>query len=112
MLENILIITGIVVVVAIIAVCIFRGNKSVVMRMLYAAVTEAEKEYGGGTGSLKLAEVISGIYPKLPGIIKAVVNEDILTDWVEEALDMAKDTWAKNANIAGYIEGNDGTKPE
>ena len=109
MVENILIIVGIAVAAAIIGVCIFRGNKSVVMRMLYAAVTEAEKDFGGGTGSLKLASVIAAIYPKLPAFVKVFVSEKILTRWVEQALAAAKEVWAKNANIAGYI---DGTKPE
>ena len=37
--------------VAAIVFAIFKGNKSVVMKMLYAMVTEAEKNMGGGTGS-------------------------------------------------------------
>ena len=82
----------------------FKGNKSVIMRMLYALVTEAEKELGTGTGSLKLATVISKIYPKLPAFIKLFVTEKTITKWVEEALAAAKETWKKNAAIADYIE--------
>ena len=85
----------------------FKGNKSVVMKMLYALVTEAEKELGGGTGALKLASVISTIYPKLPTVIKLFITEKTLTKWIEEALETAKETWKKNAAIAEYIE-----KPE
>ena len=81
----------------------FKGNKSVIMKMLYAPVTEAEKDLGGGTGSLKLAQVVTAIYPKLPGIIKVFVSEKVITGWVEEALAAAKEVWAKNANIANYI---------
>lgn len=82
----------------------FKGNKSVIMRMLYALVTEAEKELGEGTGSLKLATVISKIYPKLPAVIKLFVTEKTITKWVEDALAAAKETWKKNAAIAEYIE--------
>lgn len=82
---------------------VFKGNKSVVMKMLYALVTEAEKDFGSGTGSLKLASVIETIYPKLPSVIKMFVTDKTLQKWVEDALATAKATWEKNANIANYI---------
>lgn len=82
---------------------IFKGNKSVVMKMLYALVTEAEKNMGGGTGSLKLASVIEAIYPKLPAVIKMFITDSMLEKWVEEALAVAKSAWEKNTNIAKYI---------
>ena len=82
---------------------IFKGNKSVVMKMLYAMVTEAEKNMGGGTGSLKLASVIEAIYPKLPAVIKMFVTDAMLKKWVEDALVLAKESWEKNTNIAQYI---------
>ena len=82
----------------------FKGNKSVIMKMLYALVTEAEKEFGGGTGSLKLATVIAKIYPKLPAVLKLFVTEKTLTKWVENALEAAKEAWKQNAAIADYIE--------
>ena len=81
----------------------FKGNKSVVMKMLYALVTEAEKEYGAGTGALKLAAVIAVVYPKLPAMIKLFITEATLTKWVEDALATAKEAWKKNAALAGYI---------
>lgn len=89
--------------IAAVAFFAFKGNKSVVMKMLYALVTEAEKEYGGGTGTLKLATVIGAIYPKLPAVIKLFITEATLTKWVEDALTAAKDAWKKNAAIAEYI---------
>lgn len=82
---------------------VFKGNKSVVMKMLYALVTEAEKDFGSGTGSLKLASVIETIYPKLPAVIKMFVTDKTLQKWLEDALATAKSTWEKNANIANYI---------
>lgn len=85
----------------------FKGNKSVVMNMLYALVTEAERQYGGGTGSLKLASVIDQIYPKLPAVIKMFITDDVLKRWVEEALAAAKEEWKKNLDIAAYIAPNE-----
>lgn len=82
----------------------YKGNKSVIMKMLYALVTEAEKEYGGGTGSLKLATVIAQIYPNLPAFLKLFVTEETITKWVEDALVVAKEAWERNIAIAEYIE--------
>lgn len=83
---------------------IFKGNKSVVMRMLYSLVTEAEQIYGAGTGSLKLAAVIDIIYPKLPAIIKAFISDKTLVKWVEEALAAAKEAWEKNPALLDTVK--------
>lgn len=90
--------------VASVIFAIFKGNKGVVMKMLYALVTEAEKELGGGTGSLKLASVIEKVYPKLPVVIKTFISEKTLQNWIEAALIAAKEAWAKNIALAQYIE--------
>lgn len=82
----------------------FRGGKSVVFKMLYAMVTEAEKEYGNGTGALKLASVIDKIYLKLPMVVRLFVTADTLQKWVETVLEEAKKTWEQNNNIANYIK--------
>lgn len=83
---------------------VYKGNKSVIMKMLYALVTEAEKELGSGTGALKLATVIAQIYPNLPAVLKLFVTEETITKWVEDALTAAKEAWKQNAAIAEYIE--------
>ena len=75
---------------------IFKGNKPVVMRMLYHLVTEAEQAYGSGTGALKLAAVIDAIYPKLPLVIKLFITDDMLVKWVETALAKAKEAWKES----------------
>ena len=82
---------------------VFKGNKSVVMRMLFALVTEAEKNLGAGTGALKLASVIEQVYPKLPTIIKTFITAETLEKWVEDALVLAKKKWEENLNLQAYI---------
>lgn len=82
--------------VASVVFAIFKGNKSVVTRMLYSLVTEAEQAYGAGTGSLKLAAVIDAIYPSLPAVIKIFITEKTLVRWIEESLAKAKESWAQN----------------
>lgn len=82
---------------------VFKGNKSIVMSMLFSLVTEAEKNFGAGAGTLKLAAVITQVYPKLPAIIKAFITADTLQSWVEIALTAAKEKWESNTNIHAYI---------
>lgn len=103
LLENWDFILLIIAAVASIVFAIFKGNKSVIMRMLYSLVTEAEQIYGGGTGSLKLAAVIDAIYPSLPAVIKLFITDATLVKWVEEALAAAKEAWQKNAALAEYV---------
>jgi hypothetical protein len=97
-----LIITAVAAIFALLFVA-FRGNKSIVMEMLVAMVTVAEKEYGSGTGALKLASVMEQIYPKLPAIIKTFISSKTLISWIESALKKAKEKWESNPSIAEYI---------
>lgn len=91
-----------IIVVAII--CLIKQEKSVIFKMLYAMVTEAEKKYGHGTGELKLASVISAVYDKLPAVIKTVLPVKVIEGWVEQALTEAKKKWTANTNVATYID--------
>ena len=94
--------TSILVVLAFIAVIVFlamRGKKQIIYKMLYTLVTEAEKQYGAGTGSIKFAEVMTKIYSLLPTVIKICITYDTLAQWIEDALTEAKDRWKKEAGI-------------
>lgn len=102
--QNWVVILLIVVVIAALVYVIIRSEKSVVFKMIYAMVTEAEKEYGSGTGQLKLASVIEKLYVKLPPVLKLVVSAETLQSWVEIVLAQAKETWEKNADINNYIK--------
>lgn len=102
-LEHWDIITLVIAAVAAIVYAVFKGNKSVVMNMLFSLVTEAEKNFGSGTGALKLASVIERVYPKLPTIIKTFITEKTLVKWVEDALVLAKKKWEENLNLQAYI---------
>lgn len=97
------IITLVIAAVVCIVYAVFRGNKSVVMSMLFSLVTEAEKNFGTGTGALKLASVITQVYPKLPTIIKTFISAEILVKWVEKALVLAKQKWEENLSLQAYI---------
>lgn len=89
--------------VAVVCILIWKGQKSIVYQMVYKIVTELEKQYGGGTGSLKLAAAIDILYPKLPKVIKVFVNADTLTKWIEDGLAKAKEIWKTNEAIGQYV---------
>lgn len=76
-----------------------RGKKQIIYKMLYALITEAEKQYGSGTGSVKFAEVMTKVYSMLPAVIKIFITYDTLASWIEKALSEAKDHWKKEAQI-------------
>lgn len=90
----------VVVIVAIVAV--IKQEKTIIFKMLYSLVTEAEKQYGSGTGELKLSSVVSQVYSKLPSVA-SIIPVKTVEKWVEEALAKAKEKWAKNSNVATYI---------
>ena len=70
--------------------------------LLYA-VTEAEKELGGGTGQLKLRQVYDLFVQRFP-TVAAVVPFDTFSGWVDEALEQMREMLAKNENVAAYVE--------
>ena len=70
--------------------------------LLYA-VTEAEKELGGGTGQLKLRQVYDLFVQRFPAVA-AVVSFDTFSLWVDEALEQMREMLAKNEYAAAYVE--------
>lgn len=86
-----------------------RGEKKIFSYILYTLVTEAERQYGSGTGELKKAAVISWLCDKLPAILKIIITETRLTKWIEDALTYAKKTWAEYAAIGDYVNAQEDT---
>lgn len=98
----------VVVFVGVLAFLLFRGKKRIVAKILYALVTEAEKTYGSGTGSVKLAYVMEKAYNALPGVIRAFLTYDSMKELIEHALEDAKIKWSKEAGVEAYL--NKGTE--
>ena len=80
-----------------------KGKKKIVYKMLYALVTEAEKIYGSGTGSVKFAYVVEKVYSYMPAILKIFITSEALRDMIERALEEAKIAWGKEAGIEYYL---------
>jgi len=81
-----------------------RGKKDIVAKILYALVTEAEKIYGNGTGSVKFAYVVEKAYSYLPAILKVFITYERLKTMIEDALAAAKIKWAEEAGISDYLK--------
>ena len=89
---------------ALIVVLVKRGETKVLNKVLFSLVTQVEKQFGGGTGKLKLAAVSDWIYQRIPAVLKLLFSEKDIESMIETALEEAKKAWGNNENIAAYIE--------
>lgn len=73
-------------------------------KILFNLVTQAEKQFGSGTGELKFAAVADWIYQRIPAVMKLLFTEQDIADMIEAVLEEAKKAWGANDNLKGYIE--------
>jgi hypothetical protein len=86
-------------VLILIALLVARKQWALLDKMLFALVTWAEREYGDGTGSLKLAAVLERIYPRIPFIVRVFISAAGLEKMINTALVAAKEKWATNRKL-------------
>ena len=72
---------------------------SVISRVALALVTDAERQYGAGTGELKMSACIAKLIELLPEAVVEIVPKAFLQEKLEEALEKAKTKWALNPNL-------------
>lgn len=77
-----------------------------VREWLLFAVTEAEKELGGGTGQIKLRYVYDMFVMKFPTLVK-FVSFETFSFMVDEALIKMRHLLETNEKIENYVEGNE-----
>ena len=97
------IITLIICIVAVLIFLAVNGEIKTIEEILFKLVTEAEKQYGQGTGALKKAAVIEWVYSKLPPLLRGLISAERLSDMVERALEAAKKKWLENSSLKDYI---------
>ncbi len=68
------------------------------------AVTNAEKELGGGTGKLKLRQVYDLFVQRFPAVAMAI-SFDTFSQWVDEALTEMRKMLAENKAAAELVKG-------
>ena len=84
-----------------------RGHLSLlrsVREWLLWAVTEAEKELGGGTGKLKLRQVYDLFVTRFPWLAK-IVSFELFSDMVDDALDEMREMLQNNKAVQQLVEG-------
>jgi hypothetical protein len=62
-------------------------------------ITNAEIEFGPGTGPLKRSYVIDELYKRIPDDYKQYVTEENLDDIINMALEQAEKLWNENTKI-------------
>lgn len=72
------------------------------------ACIEAERNLQSGTGQLKLRQVYDMFcnVPAFSGVAR-MISFDVFSDWVTDALAVAKEMLVKNRSLAQYVYGND-----
>ena len=89
---------------ALVVVLIKRGETKILKQILFNLVTQAEKQFGSGTGSLKYAAVADWIYQRIPAVLKLLFTSSDIEKMIEAALEEAQKAWGANENLKGYID--------
>lgn len=108
--ENWFVIVALLTMVAFVGIAIWRFWKlpndeqmNAIREWLLMAVTEAEKELGGGTGKLKLRYVYDLFVARFPWAAK-VIPFDTFSDLVDEALVEMRELLDKNEAVLMYVK--------
>lgn len=72
---------------------------------LLQAVLLAERDFGSGTGSLKLSTVYAEFCKQLPWLAQ-VIPFNKFSDYVDDALAEMKEMLKKNKKLAEFVEGD------
>lgn len=89
---------------ALVVALIKRGETKILKQILFNLVTQAEKQFGSGTGSLKYAAVADWVYQRIPAVLKLLFTSSDIEKMIEAALEEAKKAWGTNENLKGYID--------
>ena len=76
-----------------------------VKEWLLWAVTEAEKDLGGGTGALKLRQVYDLFVTRFPWLAK-VISFSLFSTMVDEALEKMREMLKTNQAVKNLVEGD------
>ena len=77
---------------ALVVALIKRGETKILKQILFNLVTQAEKQFGSGTGSLKYAAVADWIYQRIPAVLKLLFTSSDIEKMIEAALEEATST--------------------
>lgn len=79
----------------------FRGyRRDVLKRIAYAAVIQAEKALGNGTGEFKYAYAVEFIYRYTPVILRVFITKKLLDEAIEGAVQYMKTKLSESPTLA------------
>jgi len=79
---------------------------TVLPQLLFALVTDAERQYSSGTGKLKFAKVLAWLMPYVPAVLKPFITTEKLSALIENALAAAKLSWSGNPALLEGVNNN------
>ena len=82
-----------------------KTETKLIKEILFRLVTQAEAEFGGGTGELKRAAVIEWLYERLPPLLRPVITAKHMERLIDDVLACAKKKWDANPKLKEYISG-------
>lgn len=82
------------------------GQQAKINEMLFYLVSKAESEFGGGTGELKYASVVTWLYERLPSLCKWLFTAKQVDGMIENAVTRMKEYLAKNKQAEKVVVGN------
>jgi hypothetical protein len=97
---------SILVIVLFIVICIVlvrKGSTQYVKQMLFYLVTQAEAEFGSGTGELKYAAVTTWLYERMPAIIKFFFTAKQIDAMIEAAVQQMKEYLSTNESAKAFV---------
>lgn len=81
------------------------GKKQVVINIINGLIAKAEKEFGSGTGPIKLATVWAGIYKEIPWYIRVLFPKEEIEEYIKNGLIWLDDLLeTQGINLLGYAE--------
>lgn len=103
-MEMTYVLIAVIIIAAVAAIYVALKYPGKVVEWLVFAVSEAEKELGGGTGQLKLRKVYDKFIEKYPKL-SIIVPFKTFSGWVDLALKEMKKQLETNPAVKEYIEG-------
>lgn len=80
------------------------GKKESVKEIILSLVVKAESVYGSGTGEIKYASVVEGVYKILPSIVTFFISEKELDRMIEEQVKYWKECLQAESSKLGIDE--------
>lgn len=81
------------------------GKKQVVINIINGLIAKAEKEFGSGTGPIKLATVWAGIYKEIPWYIRVLFPKEEIEGYIKSGLEWLDNLLeTQGINLLGYDE--------